>query len=362
MQKADRYLQTEIRALIASRDAWPHFKSFVVWLRAKGKGIGGDRYTRLRNVGAAPLDLIQEMVAYHLHMADQPGSERERARTFLAILAELGMADPSSVTPKVIAEAICQKQEDYLGVGSESFRMALDTGVALSPAISPTATDDEIRNIVRWIYVNLARRVAPSSPPLSSNDAIALSEDIISVPLADYQKRTLCWRQKYPWVVAPVRVRNILVGAPIVLPLRRAVYDEIRAGKRFASEVTADDLQIPSQHLIVEAVSERTVDQGGIADNCTLHLRAAISRQLGQFCARPGATDLIAVRMLSRRASSESTQRLEGCQFRPTGTREYRSNVELMELVINPLDNRNGQAIVSAIVEFLGKLPPEQAA
>lgn len=322
MATANVLLREDVFHAIHARRAWPHDEKFKEWVRdIKDKTLPSSVLPTLRKRGAAPLDIIELMIEYQLSSDLEQQQQIERAQAFALILADLGFSEPATGDIPNIAKAITKSEVDYLGVGADSIIAAIKSGIALSSAVSARATEAEIKALILWMYVDLGRRICGEWNKVSADEAKRVAESVIKIPLEEYQQRALSWKTKHAWTIAPVRVGHFLVGAPIILPLKVDVYERIRAGEAFASEVTPDDLEVPSKTIFVEGISEARNEFAGHSGNTTLHLRAAIARQLGYFCAIQAAREESTIRLLSRQASPISTTRLERSFSGVCGTR-----------------------------------------
>ncbi|MFM7161165.1 MAG: hypothetical protein ACKO3P_12425, partial [Planctomycetaceae bacterium] len=116
----------------------------------------------------------------------------------------------------------------------------------------------EVCGLVEWAMTDVGRALAGDPLGLAGGDParfLALGEAHMGRSLAEFQRQAVGWWEQAPWSVLKALCGEEQVGGSIVLPLRPEAYRDLRNGKLSDTELTPDLLQLPSRHLLGEALA-----------------------------------------------------------------------------------------------------------
>lgn len=340
--KTGRYraLTAEFIAHLTGRGHWPNGTRFRDYMSEHHGGASGGTLTDLKAGRALPekasLGLIT-MLRKSQHVV--PGARGALSE----FAAKHGLTDPEEATPEQLLEVVAgpvqstptssDEAADYLLSGVRAISELLELPKRKVNELSRPCAPEEIEDAVRWIHVLIAhhttRRNAWES--ITHDSAREQAERHMGISAEQYAAFLRHVRAEWPLAVRMGEGRKHPVGLTVVLPLKPEAYTAVRCGKRASFHCGPDDLQVPSRHLLIEAVAERMgvacVDQA----NPTLPLLASLLVQLSHLSAFNTLDRGTEMCLLSFAGTPKSKARLARQGFKPTGFTMPSADVEIME-------------------------------
>jgi hypothetical protein len=199
-------------------------------------------------------------------------------------------------------------------------------------------------------------RAGSSSPDCSPDEAIEAVERHIRVKLKQVQRKAVEWSEKFDWSVVWVCGEHGPIGASIMLPLTECSYEELRAGKIEPTDLTADDLRIPSDQILVLTLGIRPLDMGGPRKNATLSLIGAMLQQWSLLANVRRFTDHAGggrrLRSLAMASNSWARQVLRVQGYIPVGTTAKGTGDDWFERTVTAKRAGLEGLLLSAILHF----------
>lgn len=122
--------------------------------------------------------------------------------------------------------------------------------------VRPCGSVEEVRSVCRWLYLDVARRLANRN--LSEPESLAIAADYLGMSLGEYQERRAGWWSASPWTIAVAGGSEdaTCVGS-IAGPFAEREYLRLRAGEidSFTEPITLG--VSTSSSLFVEGVARR---------------------------------------------------------------------------------------------------------
>ncbi|TWT44923.1 hypothetical protein RAS1_13430 [Phycisphaerae bacterium RAS1] len=315
---------------------WPDPKQF----RALGLKFKNDTYSDMKRGGAVPAKLIVEIVRAILrtpHGSLERNAARDGLEEYLGRDFELA---PETLTDDVILSRLSDEDApralstgarfDFLQRGFDGVvefikrrfvRHVLKTIRACSA--------DEVPTMIQWVYI-AAGRYAADKPALPFRDASLVARELIRISEDEYAKRALEWLEHCPWSIVLVRGSAGPSGLSIVLPLSNQTYDALLDGQFPTYACAAEQLDSPTDRVLVEAVAERPTEHSSGPAGGTRPLFYAL---LAQVAAQTRCWQLpprTPIHLLSFAPSPLARKRLIAYGFKPTGKYMHTTGVEFL--------------------------------
>ena len=119
----------------------------------------------------------------------------------------------------------------------------------------------------------------------------------------------------------------------IVLPITATAYALIREGRMRSYDLTTDQLETPSSHILLEGFAIRPPEYGHTKLNPTKAIMRLGLSQAGVFCFRPKYRTGD-IKLLTFAGTPRIEKRIYGQGYRPVGKRIADTGVPLYELVL----------------------------
>lgn len=337
------------------RGGWPPDKVTMAWFKARDIPPKRDHLSNLRLGRYAPERCAYGFVQMLLEEIDHKDLQQAR-RALRDYLAQRGIQlDDRPPLEQVVAHTCSEPLDeipdhepgeqlgiDWIARGIQFLRnFPVDT--YLRHSIMSRCVQGDVAQAVRWIYLRFAQCRLPDGPRLSDDEAIAAAADVITVCFDDYVRRAIAWAEFNPWIVLFAKKgKTRRMGVSILLPVHAHVYEDVRQGNRRTSDISVDDITVPSNYFVFEALAENpdVVREGRI--NATRPLLMAIVAQHGALM-RLGSPGLSReYRFLAPEAQSENRDRMLASGYAPIGTVAKHSHFPLWERVV---DFRTGRGL-----------------
>ncbi len=328
--------------LDTQRGGWPPNKVLERWFK-EVCGYQGGTNTAMRRGTPVPDKYLKWFVELLVTSADRLDLRQARLAT-LDFVARFEIRELTPASADAVLEHICLPPISR----PEGKEAAIDylrrRTIALNEFIHLASFDSWVRGCptecieeaVRWVYVRVAQCNADTGPMMSSPEAITYSTSFIGLKPGDYAARVAQWATSNPWTVVRAWHKVGGVGVNITLPVTPHVYQRVLDGDLAPTEITPHDFDLPSLHIILEAIAEKPEFVGRPHVNPTRSLRASSIFQIAALarCNRlPGPAKL---RILSFAGTPLNELRLRDVGFLPTGGRlRHPRSPKLYELTVD---------------------------
>lgn len=350
-----------------SRNAWPRPADVERWVSKRLRGKRHGEIAKATEGKPVPSSVLQALFAF---LVSGPAERHERQVFRECLIERLGIppGGPMPATEQLVV------------------RLSQEVSVQLTPSSPPRWHDvrprgpSAILSLVfrsRGVLDRLAQNCGPGSATvndavnwmcvdvgrecygrhLSIVDAKAAAERRMLTSADKYAAVAAEWHAWNPWTVTLTRGSKDPVGMSIVLPLKPESYDRIAGGSTIGHQLTRHDLQVPSDHLLIEASSTRSFDLAGPEKPATVTLMAVMLAQAGTL-ANPirSYTTARPLRMLSFCGTPLVRKRLEGYGFKSLGTFMTSTNIPLMEKRLDPTLARPKDAVFCTLIAHLANI------
>jgi len=236
-------------------DRWPKYKELFRFLRESLDSSGSEReYKTLRTRGFGPARLVEGVCGY---LACHGRRHLEH------FLQSQGRTDGETIGPTDLLEqfsALCddsQIRTDWRRGGWREIAPMFSAALLGVDERALCRDEREVCDLVEWAMTDVGRALAGDPLGLKAGDAprlLALAEAHMGRSLDEFQRQALGWWEKSPWSVLKALCGEEQVGGSIMLPLRPEAYRDLRNGKLSDTELTPELLQLPSRHLLGEAL------------------------------------------------------------------------------------------------------------
>jgi hypothetical protein len=328
MGRISKALHRDFLALMST--VWPQPSAVESWLKGRRWKKTG-RYGDMKKGREVPQEFIHRFVLY---MLEEGKNDPAVFKAFNAYVRSKANRDVTKLSAAEICSLLFATELDILAQDSgtvvDRIMKMFGRGIAYVGCNGP----EDVHKAIRWHYISFGRQLDGGIPPLEKRAAILRSQNRMDIPLEEYFEKAREWQTFDPWTVLLPWGKGSPTGMSIVLPLKKAVFDEIRSGHRMTYDVTPDDLVRPSPYLLLECCAERPPDEGGIDGNVSLQLKIAISTQVAKLSNFLKVHTLDPLTLLSFAASPVVRNRLEGNGFTPLGNFMPNTPVEMYERVV----------------------------
>lgn len=329
-----------VREYFTLHKIWPKNYGFREYMRQHYNGASKNELTKLSRGWA----LLEKNTIGLVSMLRDPHWTLENTTEALyACLTQMGVDDPASLSDHEIFDLITSKiytkrmppgeQVDYLMEGSWQGIELLRRQKRLIWRHSRACLHSEIPDAIGWTHVNIAYALSDeqSRDDITLERARPIAQAHMGISTEDYTDCVQSWHAWNPLLVRFAMGPKYPVGCTAVLPLTPEAYQAVRNGERASYECGPDDFILPSQHLLVEIVSERVATQRVEACNATVPLMASLHLQLSHLSAIHTQQRGTTIHLLSFAATPLAYRRLRKQGFKPTGSVMPRSGVKIME-------------------------------
>lgn len=306
-----------------------------------------------------------------IRMLTEPGDDREliRASRVLADFAkEHGIPDIQSVPLETLISHTCtgvstdpledrprkQPMFDALVRGLQDLA-TFPLRVVFGHPVAGSSKDLPVRLAIEWVFVRFAQQVLPSGPGLSREAAIAAAEELLGIGFSDYVERAESWVSVSRWVLSFARRSQGPVAASILLPVRPEVYTRVRSGELATSDVTADDLMVPSHHFVFEALAENPDVPRANRRSPTLTMAMALANQHAALMryGQPGVGPRF--RFLAPAATPANRDRMLGSGWKATDASDPKRGFPYWEKQIDFETGDNLTPLEITLIPFLAR-------
>jgi hypothetical protein len=354
MKNLERALRPDFVEHMSLGDRWPKTTAFETWLAQRGDGVRHGEFHKLKNGKVVKSRLVVQFVEL---LADESAKGPDIAVARAAALEFLraqGIDSFEQHSSSIIAKLLLSvEDDDFLGKGVDGLVDILLARPKCERFVNACNDEDDVKEAVCWMFVAVGRQIQEGQTPLKSKEAIQDAAEYMRISLKEYQKRAIDWWQFDPWTVMLARGNRVArAGMSIILPLRQATYDRIKAGAHMGYETTPADMERPSRLLLLEGAAARPEDRGGEQGETTKHAMLGLMCQLAilSYCEDQR-------RKLHRTAvtfggtpKTEASLRKAG--FKPTGAKMGETELKVYE---RPMSRSGKDTLLDFILNGIGE-------
>lgn len=209
-----------------------------------------------------------------------------------------------------------------------------------------------------WIYWRLAQARLANGPDLDAAQAQAQAETIMGIPLRDYTARIRSWAEYNPWCVIRARTGKTDLGISLLLPIHEHAYAEVRNGCRRTSDIGPDDMIMPSNYFVYEALAEHP---SIVRDKTVNPTKAMLKAMVIQHAAlmRYGSPGLsYCYRFLAPEAVPLNRDRMLAGGYKATGICTGLTDFPLWERIMDFDTNEGVNMLDEPTIKYLSKHCP----
>ncbi|MFN0007202.1 MAG: hypothetical protein ACKVXR_04780 [Planctomycetota bacterium] len=360
-----RAFTQEYRDYLDRRGGWPPDSRLSEWFK-ETCGYKGGTNTAMRRGELAPEKYTHGFVQLLVRGDDDVELRQARLAT-TDFVSRFGIEELSPATAGAVLGHICdpavEKPEepdsyiDYLG--KRIHRIAdiapllgrLDSHVRGCPA-------EQIPEAIRWMYVRVAHSTAAEGRSLHQDKAIGFAQIFMGIEKDRYAANARRWAEANPWTVVRAWQKGTPVGVSIVLPVTASFYRAVLDGEQTPYQCRPEDIQVPSTHLILEAVAEKPEALGTSRLNPTRSLIVCLLFQLAALSRCNRFNTRTEIRMLSFAGTPKNEERMTRTGFVPTGRTMHRPKLRLFERKFDVGHLGATDIFSGAALYFIGALCP----
>lgn len=341
-------------------DSWPTQDQLNRWYqdrRDKGEGLKNGVIGKMKRGEPVSewlcLGTIEFLMQDPATLFDSPRRslaldlDRKRALLF-SYLRDLEVSEPESRKPIEVIDKICTQPshggrfvDAYKG-GLQIMRDFLSLPRLSSKPWTFVALCEkkQIKEVVRWIFVEVGRALA--SPETPTETAIDLAKSHMQIDRDEYAQLLESWITISRWTVILGLFKNEPVGVGIALPVSAPSYEHIRSGMKMSYRCTAEDFHVPSSDIIFEALAFRPREERSVDFNATQALLLASMCQAAFLSTLPEISVESPLRFLAFAGTPQNEKRIKWLGYEPTGTFQYATKIPFLErkLELDPTRSR----------------------
>ena len=346
-----RALTTEFLGHLKRHGHVPHGVAYQEFMFENGKA-GTGTLTDLMKGATLPEKAAIGLINMLLKSPKAPPGSRE---ALLQFLEDRGVS--TSATDTQVFNVLCGPvrnhpepapgEHDYLKLGAPSMWNVADRMRREPNRLSRSCRASECAEATTWIQVLISAHAAldeirKSKPipddagQLAANsvtveNAQAHAESHMGVSTEAYTAFLRSISERHPPCVRVALGARKPLGVTVVLPLKPDAYARVRDGEVASYECGPDDITLPSQHILIEAVAERLGPVCKEPTAPTKRLLFTLLLQLAHFTRYHEQQPDTMIHVLSFAGTSESAERLRSQGFEPTKHSMPRSGVAILE-------------------------------
>lgn len=357
-------------------DAWPAGRAIIEYIRGPARTATRARYSNVirggyeaphyteRIVSALASCVSEEFSAEHLaltrylkahgvHLEDDPTMEELLALLCTQAPADLE-SDPIGQERQLgrFVDWMCLRARSVKREATVTFVRAAGYGIQVQGGAAKLAS---------WIYYQHARSRLNEAIDLSLEQAHEYGALGIGLSWSEFSDAIEAWAGANPWSVVCAKRGGKLYGVSILLPVSPAIYDQVRAGKRYLADVPADQLRQPSDRFIYLALAENPDDFRFDQDEPSKTLLVASVAQHAALMRYERGGVLNDYRFLAPCATERNVTRMAHSDFRKLNATEMRTGWHLWERQINPKQmigiDRDEELLIERLAEVLPSEP-----
>jgi hypothetical protein len=356
---------TEQFARHLNQHGWPLGKNVQTWFREQSNGIKTEKYTQLKR-GQVVAERFSSLLVQMLQRDVQGGVSDNYSKAFVSYLKDHGI-DAATAPMEQIIDCVCGPFADrpteggaiadFLQRGVDAVSDLFRAKQRLERHIQACASENQVREAVRWIFVAVARCMAKNGERLTIDEAIRAAAEIMHIEAEDYQRSAVEWWKFNPWTVLLTRGAKRPTGVAIVLPLAANGYEEIIGGRQMPQHTTPSQLCVPTSTLYFEAIAERPAEMGaepGDETRVTRRLFAAVLAQssvLSRSLVSPKSGN---IKFVSFAGTPTNVKRLKSYGFRQTGKYMQHVGAEFLEREWLTSELRFPDTLLMSMMNYLG--------
>lgn len=228
---------------------------FLDWTGDKrGRGIRTSEYAAIASGRPARASSLVLVIDYLL---DEDYRGNREAAPFREYLDTRGVP-PERRSADRLLEMLTEPSEaagpfvDALG----SIKNFFDSTCDPLRHVRPCDSVEEVHSVCRWLYLDVARRLANRNT--NEPEALAIAAEYLGMPLDQYQQRRAGWWSTSPWTIAVAGgTEHATCVGSIAGPFAESEYLRLRAGEidSFTTPITPGIAA--SSRLFVEGVARR---------------------------------------------------------------------------------------------------------
>ncbi len=334
-----RALKSDFREYLTRRGAWPPHKHYRDYMIQHHGGASGNMLTDLRQ-GKTVAEKASIGLIGALRCAESSANPASQEALATYLETEGGPCLADDIRNESLLDLLCESPAENPAHNPESTDF-LQRGVrGLWDVVAdrlivrhsrPCATE-ELREHILQLCTSVGNAMASKKERLALTEprALEIAEEHMGIDLETYQAKVAEWHHWKAMTVHLALGRKRPTGLTIILPLTPAAYEAVRSGHCASFECTVDDLQLPSQHLLMEAACPMVAHLQSEPANPTRALLASLLVQMAHMAALHENTPEHLC-LLSFAGTPENRKRLQKQQFRSTGAKMPKSGVEVME-------------------------------
>lgn len=349
-----RELEPPFRKFVDDRAGWPPLKQFPRVLEAMGGGRKAD-IVRMKGGGAVPVKFIRALIelleggpilggywaGHHAGrpMPDSPGEWLDALSREAPAGGEAG-----------------DRGSNWFERGTSGL-VDLFTGYVWGPMLGAEMicrSEAEVSHSVEMCFGTVGQHLASSKGGGEPAEGpIALAERQMRIPLGDYRRRALSWWKFQDRTILFATVDRVRVGCSIVLPVTRDAFERILRGELIPYDCTPDQLQYPSNFLVIESLADRCDHDCRAPIRKTAQQVRTLFYQVACLSPRPGLPGDPASQIIAFAGTPETQERLRRFGFARTGNRLPQLGLDIMLM-----DERKAWIIPAVISQIRKRLDP----
>jgi hypothetical protein len=316
--------------------SWPRGGSTATWLREVAEiPVSSGVYTAMKKGQPVPEKFL---LGWCRMLKEKPGLEMESIRR--SVGRYLGVSDWTSVSiddlvnqlvsPPLDLKRYFGLRKDFMAAGGV-FDRIFRSRSNVARAARLCQTPEHIEQMISWMYITAGREIGDEN--ISPDEAIAISNKRIKLSVNEFASRTLQWQRYDPWTIVVAKEDDASIAMCLILPVSQETYHSVRQGELCPEEISTDQLQAPTNHVIVEGIAIRPNEDGMPRMNPTLAIMRLGISQVGAFVFprgyKPGT-----IRILTFGGTPRSEVRLKAQGYKPVHKSTAKTKAPMFEQVL----------------------------